>query len=234
MNKSSNSKQSNFAILLTAIVISGGAANAQQAATTSATMPQDVLNPLLQDRLNTQPNKPQQALQAVMEVKTSLTIVPAQIQVKKFRGLKIRVSNDTDRPLVFDGDAASAAANGITYQPVSLVQLEEINRLPHTFSQKLSSDIKATTTATVTVGAVQTAEGFKSQFGPILSRYEGDEKRRELEDTRFGKRVIYPGENSEGILYFPINADLHGATLKIPTASLYDENDRATVSQKID
>jgi hypothetical protein len=197
-------------------------------------MPQDTLSPLLQDSLNTQVGKTKQPLQAIVGVQATLTIMPGQVQLKKFRGLKIRVTNDTDRPIVFDGDNAVATAGGASYNTATLVQLEELNRLPHTFAQKLSSDLKATTTATVTVGAVQTAEGIKSQFGPILPRYEGDERRRELEDSRFGKRVVYPGENSEGVVYFQTDASLQGAVLQLPTASLYDNNDKAEVSQRID
>ncbi|MDR3613614.1 MAG: hypothetical protein P4L53_08605 [Candidatus Obscuribacterales bacterium] len=207
---------------------------AQQLPQTSSTMPQDALSPLLQDSLNTQVGKPKQPLQAIVGMPSTLTIVPGQIVLKKFRGIKIKVTNDTDRPIVFDGDNAIATASGVSYNSASLVQLEEINRLPHTFGQKLSSDLKATTTATVTVGAVQAAEGFKSQAGPILPRYEGDEKRRELEDTRFGKRVVYPGEVSEGVLYFQTNASMQGAVLQLPASSLYDHNDKAAVSRRVD
>jgi len=207
---------------------------AQQLPQTFSTMPQDALSPLLQDPLNTQVGKTKQPLQAIVGVQASLTIIQGQVVLKKFRGLKIKVTNDTDRPIVFDGDNAVAIAGGANYNTATLVQLEEINRLPHTFGQKLSSDLKATTTATVTVGAVQTAEGIKSQFGPILPRYEGDEKRRELEDTRFGKRVVYPGEDSEGVLYFPTNDSLQGAVLQLPASSLYDNNDKAAVSRRVD
>jgi hypothetical protein len=221
-----------MSICLTALTTPLGLA--QQLPQTSSTMPQDALSPLLQDPLNTQPGKTKQPLQAIVGIQASLTIMPGQVVLKKFRGLKIKVTNDTDRPIIFDGDNAVATAGGANYNTAPLVQLEEINRLPHTFGQKLSSDLKATTTATVTVGAMQTAEGIKSQMGPILPRYEGDEKRRELEDTRFGKRVVYPGETSEGILYFPTNDSLQGAVLQLPTSSLYDNNDKAAVSRRVD
>ena len=206
----------------------------QQTAPTSTTMPQDILNPLLQDRLNTQPAKTKVPLEAVVGVQASLTIMPGQVKLKKFHGLKVRVTNNTDRPIVVDGDDATAIIGGANYKTASLIQLEQINRLPHTFEQKLSSDLKSTTTATLTVGAVQTAEGIKRQAGPILPRYEGDEKRREVEDTRFGKRVVYPGEDSEGIIYFLTGDNLQGATIQLPTSSLYDNNDKASLSKRVE
>jgi hypothetical protein len=220
-----------ISICLMALIHSSGFA--QQTPQSTSTIPQDALSPLLQDPLNTQPGKPKPPLQAIVGVQASLTIIPGQIVLKKYRGLKIKVTNDTDRPIVFNGDDAVATAGGAHYKTASLVQMEEINRLPHTFEQKLSSNLKATVTATATVGAVQTAEGIKSQFAPILSRYEGDEKRRELEDSRFGKRVVYPGENSEGVLYFQTSDSLQGAVLQLPTSSLYDNNDKAAVSRRV-
>ena len=196
------------------------------------TMPSDALSPLLQDSLKTQSKKTEQPLQAIIQMQANLQILSGDIVLKKFRGLKIRVTNNTDRPLIFDGDSATATIQGATKNCASLVQMEEINRLPHTFGQKLSSDLKATTTAAVTVGAVQTAEGFKKQFGPILPRYERDERRREVEDGRFGQRVIYPGDFSEGIVYFLTNESLQGSSIKVPATSLYDNKDKAALDSE--
>jgi hypothetical protein len=93
--------------------------------------------------------------------------------------------------------------------------------------------LKASATAAVFVGAVQTAETLKKQYGPINKRYEWDEERRENEESRFGKRLLYPGDSTDGNIYFRAGTELSGNTLTMPVKSFYDGADQASISKTI-
>jgi hypothetical protein len=150
----------------------------------------------------------------------------------KFQALVITVANNADRPITFDGDAAAANCAGGPLACVPLTKLEKLSVLPEqssNFGKKFATDLAATTTAAVTVGWYQTIRDQKRFSGPIIApdggRYGLDEQRRQDQLRRFGKRVLWPGDTSTGVIYFDTGAALTGATIDLPVSSYYDPND---------
>jgi hypothetical protein len=159
----------------------------------------------------------------------------------KYKGLLISVTNNADRPLLFDGDAAVVSSMpGGALPCVSLSTLAQLSVLPEqsdSFKRRFVTDAKATGAAAVTVGWVQTLHDQKRFSGPVVGpnggRYGLDEQRREDELRRFGKRVLWPGDESSGVIYFDSPGALTGATINLPVSSYYDQDDRSTVSLHI-
>jgi hypothetical protein len=154
----------------------------------------------------------------------------------KYQGLLISVTNNADRPVLFDGDAAVAALASGPLACVPLAKLAELSVLPEqssNFGKKFATDLKATTEAALTVGWAQTIRDQKRAAGPIVGpnggRYGLDEQRREDELRRFGKRVLWPGDASSGVIYFDSSTTLSGSTIDLPVSSYYDKDDRSTV-----
>jgi hypothetical protein len=159
--------------------------------------------------------------------RAKLSIVGRDVIANGLHGVMIVVANNTDRPLIFNGDEAIATILGAQYSAAPTAQLEPPKSPPDNFKGKLKSDLWATTTAAVTIGAVQTAIDQKRFDGSILGRYEQDEDRRRNEASRFGKRVVWPGDSSEGVLYFSGATNFQDAAVSLPVRALYNNDEQA-------
>jgi len=90
----------------------------------------------------------------------------------KFQGLLISVQNNSDRPLLFDGDAATTKIAGAITACIPLSKLEKLSVLPEqsdSFGKRFVTDLKATTSATVTIGWAQTIRDQKQGSGPVVA-----------------------------------------------------------------
>lgn len=154
----------------------------------------------------------------------------------KYQGLLIAVENHSDRPVIFDGDAASLKVGGAEVVSVPMSKLAELSVLPEqskSFARRFGTDLQATTTAALTVGWVPTIRDQKRGSGPIVGdnggRYGLDEQRRTDQLRRFGKRVLWPGETTSGVLYFDSRAQLSAVAVNMPVSSYHDQTDRAVL-----
>jgi hypothetical protein len=155
----------------------------------------------------------------------------------QYQALLISVKNNADRPLLFDGDAAVADSTAGPLACVPLAKLEKLSVLPEqssNFGKKFVTDLAATTSAAVTVGWYQTLRDQKRASGPVVGpdggRYAEDEQRRTDQLRRFGKRVLWPGDTTSGVIYFDVTKPLADVTIILPIASYYDKNDQSTIS----
>jgi hypothetical protein len=173
-------------------------------------------------------------LSAIIGRDVDFSIYPGRAPSKQMKALHVKVQNRSDEPLVFDGDHSLIASNGNQIATcITQMELDSVGRPPTTFTGRLSSDLKASVTAAATVGAVQTAETLKKQYGPITKRYEWDEERRQNEESRFGRRLLYPGDTTDGNIYFKAGTSFSGNTLTMPVKSFYDGSDQASLSKPI-
>ncbi len=83
-------------------------------------------------------------------------------------------------------------------------------------------ETSAAVVAGVTIGAYPTVRDIVNQKGPILNRYGADEKRRENVAARFGKRILWPGDISEGIVFVKENQKIQGASVEMPVGTFPD------------
>lgn len=177
-------------------------------------------------------NKP---LAAIIGRDIDFDIYPARAPSVKMKALHVRVRNRSDEPLIFDGDHTSIALRegGARTLAISQHELDAVNRPPTTLKGKFSSDVKATVTAAVSVGMVQTIDTLKREYGPIEKRYEYDEQRRTNEESRFGQRLLYPGDSTDGNIYFSATTSFEGQMLSIPVKSFYDKTDQSSITKII-
>ena len=157
----------------------------------------------------------------------------------KFQGILVSVQNNSDRPLLFDGDAASTKVAGSSTACIPLSKLEKLSVLPEqsdSFGKRFVTDLKATTSATVTIGWAQALRDQKQGSGPYVGpnggRYGLDEQRREDKLRRFGKRVLWPGDSTSGVIYFDQTKTAIN-DIDLPVSSYYDSADKATMNVHI-
>jgi hypothetical protein len=188
-----------------------------------------------QDPVTTIGSKPdsnkQLPLTSVIGADASMSIQPNEVMLGKMRGLVVEVRNNTDRPLLFDGDHATATISGSQYTATPVSSISDSVTPDRTKKQVFEADVKATVTATVTVGAVQAIEGVRTQAKPVLERYGADEVRRQDEIARFGKRIVWPGDNTRGTVYFSISKSLKGASVAMPVQSMFFPNDQTSLTK---
>lgn len=166
-----------------------------------------------------------------------MRILKANSFSSRFKALSVRVENRTDKTIVVDGDRASIMAQSgqdARFICASQNAIDAIGKPPSTVKGKLNSDFRATVTAALTIGAVQTAETIITEHGPIRKRYEWDEQRREREDSRFGKRMLYPGDKTDGLIFFDSTITLNKKLLTIPVTSFYDGTAQTALQKILD
>lgn len=159
-----------------------------------------------------------------------LTALSAAAPVKGLVCIKIIVRNNTDRPLSFEGDQASITLGTLNLAAAPMVEIEKRIKQPDNPHGYAARSLENTVTAAVTVGAVQTVDGQRRLKGPIQQRYGWDNIRRIDRQTLFAKRILWPGDSTEGSLYFVGSSYLSGAALKIPVSAFYDKADKHLIT----
>jgi hypothetical protein len=151
------------------------------------------------------------------------------ISFDRLRGILINVVNETDRPLVINGEKANAIAGGETVAAAPVTALQKIVIPTKTAQQYMEDIFKKLIPAAATIGAIPAFKDFSKQRKPVLERYGKDEVRRRVESTRFGRRILWPKEQTRGVLYFDTDTDLDGARVEIPVSTLFDTSDAGTL-----
>lgn len=146
------------------------------------------------------------------------------------QGVMISVINDTSRPLVLDGDSAKATIGAQSYACASLTALQKSIMPAHDKKAMANGVFTKFLPAAATVGLVPTIEDIHRIKQPIPSRYGPDESRRTGEASRFGKRILWPHQKTEGVVYFAASAALNGAAIEMPVHTLFDTPDSTSVS----
>jgi hypothetical protein len=181
------------------------------------------------DLLLVNPGNPAQQsakpLKAYIGMSVTLHIDRRGIAFDSLRGILVTVTNEIDRPLVLDGDKAQGVASGKTYQCAPLTTLQQIIMPSHTNKDVLESIYRNILPAAITVGAVPTIKDFKKSRLPVLERYGPDEERRQVEQSRFGRRILWPHQKTQGIVYFETDDTMDGAKIEIPATTLFDTTD---------
>jgi hypothetical protein len=192
---------------------------------------------MTQDMILVAPTNPKQQVASPLSALTGTTlkmqIDRSDIVFDKLHGVMITVANDTNRPVVVDGDKAMARITsdqgGKTYTcaPVSVLQQAIVPQ--HKISRDFEDILTHAVPAAITVGAAPTIRDIINSRKPILERYGPDELRRKVEFSRFGRRILWTHEKMQGILYFQTNDLLAGVQIEIPATTLFDDQDTAVL-----
>jgi hypothetical protein len=159
----------------------------------------------------------------------TMTIDKRDIVFGGLRGMMVTVTNMTSRPLVVDGDKATAVAKGETLKCAPLTVLQHTVMPPHDTKYVIHTFNTAIVPAAVTVGAVPTVKDMIKNKKPVLERYGVDQERRNVEESRFGRRIVWPHQKTQGIVFFETPGDLADAKLSIPSSTLFDQKDAAVI-----
>jgi len=169
-------------------------------------------------------------LKAYIGVSVTLKVERFDIEFDKLQGILIEVVNETDRPLVVNGNKAVASVGGNKYTAAPVSALQDIVIPPHNAQQIFDDIFKNILPAAVTIGAVPTYKDIKTNSKPVLERYGADELRRRVESTRFGRRVLWPHEKTRGVLYFDTQDSIDKPHVDVPTSTLFDMTDAGVLS----
>ncbi len=162
--------------------------------------------------------------------KIELSALSAPAPVKGMLAVKVVVRNNTDRPLNFEGDLATLSIGASNLSSAPMLEVEKRIKQPDNPHGYFLRSMENTVTAATTVGAVQTVDGQVRLTGPIQQRYGWDNIRRIDRQSMFAKRVLWPGDSTEGNLFFLGTASASGAALKIPVCAFYDRADKQLIT----
>jgi len=168
---------------------------------------------------------PPEPLKAYIGVSLTMRIERYDISFDKLQGILIEVVNETNRPLVVNGNKAKAILGAATIVATPVSALQQIVIPPHKADQVFEDLLKKVLPAAATIGAVPTIRDIKDSRKPVLERYGADELRRRVESTRFGRRVLWPHEKTRGVLYFDTPDSIDHARVEIPASTLFDMTD---------
>lgn len=184
---------------------------------------------MTQDMLMVNPNsdksKPALPVTGYIGMTLKLDVERKVIKYKDLKGLSITVSNQTNRPLVISADEAVAKLGDKAYKCSTLVDVQLTVRPPTTLKKAAVDLVTEVAPAAASIGAIPTIEDFYKYSKPPLTRYGKDQERRVVESSRFAKRILWPGEKTQGIIYFDSKAAIENATIEIPVATLFDKKD---------
>jgi hypothetical protein len=188
---------------------------------------------MTRDLLLVAPNKsgqPPKPLQDFIGSSLTLKLGRTDIILDGLRGLFITVTNDTSRPLLIDGHSAVAisGANHYTAAPVSLVQKSVMPS--NSAVARVCRLLTNSSLGLLSVGAIPTVKDYMTMRKPISKRYGPDERRRIVEASRFGKRILWPHDKTQGIVYFQTHDNFADIKLQIPVNTLFDNPDSALLT----
>jgi len=159
-----------------------------------------------------------------------LKVEDKDIVLDHLQGVMISIVNDTSRPLVMDGDNAKATSDEKTYDCVSLIALQKSVMPRHDAKIMTAEVFTKLIPAAVSVGFVPTIKDAKQIHKPVRLRYGPDERRRLVEASRFGKRILWPHQKTEGVVYFQEMKNLAGSRIEMPVHTLFDAPDSTVLS----
>lgn len=164
----------------------------------------------------------------------TMTVDPGVVIYKNLRGLTVTVVNDTGKPLIIDGDKAVAIQGSKQYKSAQNTDVElAISPVPtlktafHDFTTIVLPDAAS-------AGLVPVIKDLKTYSKPTLARYGKDQQRREIEGSRFGRRILWPHEKTQGVIYFQtIDLDFSAkAKVELPVSTMFDNKDLGVLSSK--
>lgn len=135
-------------------------------------------------------------------------------------GLKIYIQNQSKNPIIVDGEGAQAFSNAQKAKPLSEDQAMHQSGGTFTAKQKGMLALAAATSLGLAEPLLQ--DHFSTSKTDFPVSYGIDETRRRLENRQLGKRIILPGEDTEGIVFFNGN-DLSFERIRIPILSYPQE-----------
>jgi hypothetical protein len=159
-----------------------------------------------------------------------LQIERSDIVFDKLRGVMVSIINETNRPLVIDGDQGTATIGNQTYTCVPVSTIQQAIVPSRKGRQELEEVFTNAVPAAFTVGAAPTVRDILESRKPVLQRYGPDELRRKVEYSRFGRRILWTNQKVEGILYFKTDSEVKGPRISIPVATLFDSKDSSMLS----
>lgn len=161
------------------------------------------------------------------------------VNLGRYHGFLVNVQNDTDETWIFDGDKAVANVGSTNLQAASVEEVARVAMPEKGLRKEIAQTAASAVVAAVTIGGAAAAMDMKNQAGPVTHRYGADEARRIDEQSRFGRRVLLPGESTTGVLYFKkakssggVEKDIDNTavSISIPVNLMYDAEDSNAIT----
>jgi hypothetical protein len=138
------------------------------------------------------------------------SIVPAATAPPGLQAFHIVVKNGSKSALFVNGDKALMSC----VLPKNTTDVLE-HRWPTPTPPR---QVGAIVMDMLTTGMYSATRDAAIQHGPVLKRYGRDQARREVESMRFGGRVLWPGDEAEGNIYFDAGQKLDANSLELPVS----------------
>lgn len=169
-------------------------------------------------------------------VKSGISAAAGQLTGPLPSGRKLNVTvillcvrNNTDRAIIVDGDQAIISATGAPLQalPENIV----VKRTHPFFTKSQKIQLALITGLTLGLATVIAGERMTNKTSPS-ARFGVYETMRRIEDVRFGNRVVLPGEESKGLVFFDESVAPQGS-VSIPIRAFPSNADSGRLSVEI-
>jgi hypothetical protein len=147
--------------------------------------------------------------------------------------LRLTVKNNTDRPVSFNANAATATIGSTALKASPMQDLSDRIKQPDNPKGYFERSVENTVTSAISVGVVQAVNGEMRYRRSIADRYGFDNANRMDRLGRFGERVLWPGDSTVGLVYFKTDDLPSGTAIQIPIADFYNNKDNAVMPAKV-
>lgn len=155
-------------------------------------------------------------------------IVPAG---HRLTGIELSAVNSSGRTIVVDGaDATLVEPGGSRRHSAGMQEIERSSPAADGIRHKYVKNVEAAVTSFLTIGSVQAVEDELRNRASVPQRYGADQWRREKELSRFGKRILLPGQIATGYVFFTGAAPKTNAVLELTIHDLKNYSDSARLS----
>ena len=168
--------------------------------------------------------KPPEPLSTFLGTDLTLDINREDISFAHLHGLMITVVNKTNRPLVIDGDKATALMSGTSVRCVPVTVIQNAIIPARDLEHLLVFIATNIAPAAISIGVIPTTKDIVRDRKPVLDRYGYDEKRRRVEASRFGRRICCNMKRPRASC-FSMPEPLTGARIEVPSSTLFDAKD---------
>lgn len=114
--------------------------------------------------------------------------------------VKVKVQNFTQNPIIVDGERAQAQRSGSAVRSMS--EDDAMHGSGGQFSGKQKALLAATFAGTLGFMEPILQDHYTTSKTDFPVSYGLNETRRRLEDRRLSRRIVLPGEDTEGVIYF--------------------------------
>lgn len=184
------------------------------------------------DQLLETPAQSKESLAAAME-KLAVKGTGKRTKLKGLTAIELELSNASDKALLIDGTEALLVTGSTKRKCASLRDIEIRIPAEDNTRHKYIKDLTDSVASFGSIGSIPAVHDQIINGKPVPQRYGLDQARRDKEVSRLEKRVLLPGEQATGFIYFAGKFPESGASIELNVQDANNEKDTTPLAVKL-